>query len=109
MSELEHLKSIFKDRIFRIPDYQRGYSWTTRRPGMPAGGQIDDFWQDIVNLPSDSHHYTGLLSLRKVEKEVWKNWHEEKWMIEDRGSSPFYIVDGQQRITTFVIFINEIS
>ncbi len=31
MQELESLKNIFKDRLFKIPDYQRGYAWATRQ------------------------------------------------------------------------------
>ena len=101
MNELESLKSIFKDRIFKIPDYQRGYAWTTK--------QLKDFWEDLVNLPSDRYHYTGLLSLKKVDPNTWKKWNDERWLIEDRGFKPFHIVDGQQRLTTFVIFIQAIS
>ncbi len=71
MSELESLKSIFKDRIFRIPDYQRGYAWTIK--------QLNEFWQDIVNLPLNKYHYTGLLSFKRVEEAIWKNWDEERW------------------------------
>lgn len=101
MNELESLKNIFKDRIFKIPDYQRGYAWTTR--------QLKDFWEDVVNLPSDRFHYAGLLSLKKVEKTVRNNWNDERWLLEDRGYKPFHVVDGQQRLTTFVIFIQAIS
>ncbi|PLR95753.1 DUF262 domain-containing protein [Bacillus sp. T33-2] len=100
MNELESLKSIFKDRLFRIPDYQRGYAWTTR--------QLTDFWEDVVNLPPERFHYTGLLSLKEAGKKEWKQWDDERWLIEDRGFKPFFIVDGQQRLTTFVIFIQEI-
>lgn len=100
MRELESLKDIFKERIFRIPDYQRGYAWTTR--------QLKDFWEDLINLPSDKYHYTGLLSLKKIEKDIWKDWNDEKWLIEDRAYKPFHIVDGQQRLTTFVVFIQVI-
>lgn len=101
MQELESLQNIFKDRIFKIPDYQRGYAWTTR--------QLKDFWEDVVNLPPDRFHYTGLLSLKKLDRQTWSSWNEEKWLIEDRGYKPFHIVDGQQRLTTFVIFIQAIS
>lgn len=100
MNELESLKSIFKDRIFKIPDYQRGYAWTTR--------QLKDFWEDLVNLPADRFHYTGLLSLKKLDKSIWTNWNDETWLIEDRGFRPFHIVDGQQRLTTFVVFVQSI-
>lgn len=101
MQKLESLKSVFKDRIFKIPDYQRGYAWQKR--------QLKDFWEDIVNLPSERLHYTGLLSLKQVARKDYaaENWAEERWLIEDRGFRPFHIVDGQQRLTTFLIFINE--
>lgn len=101
MQELESLQNIFKDRIFKIPDYQRGYAWTTK--------QLKDFWEDVVNLPPDRFHYTGLLSLKKLDRQIWSSWNDEKWLIEDRGYKPFHIVDGQQRLTTFVIFIQAIS
>ena len=101
MQELESLQNIFKDRIFKIPDYQRGYAWTTR--------QLKDFWEDVVNLPPDRFHYTGLLSLKKLDRQTWSAWNDEKWLIEDRGYKPFHVVDGQQRLTTFVIFIQAIS
>lgn len=102
MQTLESLKSIFKDRIFKIPDYQRGYAWQER--------QLKDFWEDIVNLPSDRFHYTGLLSLKQVTKKNYdtESWTSERWLINDRAFRPFHIVDGQQRLTTFVICINEI-
>ncbi len=102
MQTLESLKSIFKDRIFKIPDYQRGYAWRKR--------QLKDFWEDIVNLPSERFHYTGLLSLKQVSKKDYEaeSWTAERWLINDRAAKPFHIVDGQQRLTTIVIFINEI-
>jgi uncharacterized protein with ParB-like and HNH nuclease domain len=101
MNELQSLKDIFKDRIFKIPDYQRGYAWTKRH--------LKDFWEDTVNLPTDRFHYTGMLSLKKVEKNVWQNWNDDGWLIEERGYKPFHVVDGQQRLTTFVIFIQAIT
>lgn len=101
MKELESLKSIFKDRIFKIPDYQRGYAWSVK--------QLSDFWEDIVSLPADRFHYTGLLSLKMVDRNVWDLWYEDKWLLEERGYRPFHVVDGQQRLTTFVIFIQAIS
>ncbi|MEM5570025.1 DUF262 domain-containing HNH endonuclease family protein [Aliarcobacter butzleri] len=101
MEELESIQEIFKDKVFRIPDYQRGYAWSIK--------QLKDFWEDIVNLPSNRFHYTGLLSLKKLDRNMWSTWNDEKWLIEDRGYKPFHIVDGQQRLTTFVIFIQAIS
>ncbi|NQX38829.1 DUF262 domain-containing protein [Pedobacter steynii] len=101
MQELQSLKDIFKDKLFKIPDYQRGYAWGKR--------QLKDFWEDVINLPLERFHYTGMLSLKKVEQKVWKSWNDETWLLEDRGYKPFHIVDGQQRLTTFVIFIQAIT
>lgn len=101
MNELQSLKDIFKDRLFKIPDYQRGYAWTKRH--------LKDFWEDTVNLPIERFHYTGMLSLKKVDQTVWQNWNDDGWIIEDRGYKPFHVVDGQQRLTTFVIFIQAIT
>jgi len=100
MKELESLSSIFKDKLFRIPDYQRGYAWTKK--------QLKDFWEDLVNLPIDKYHYTGVLTLKEIEKKIWSKWNDEVWLIEERRNKPFFVVDGQQRLTTFIIFIQSI-
>lgn len=100
MSELQSLSQIFNKKIFRIPDYQRGYAW--------QGQQLRDFWEDIVNLQSDRYHYTGLLSLKKLnQEESEKLGNDDSWLL-DSGFDAYHIVDGQQRLTTFVIMLNEI-
>ena len=100
MNELQSLSQIFQKKIFRIPDYQRGYAW--------QGPQLRDFWEDIVNLQKDKYHYTGLLSLKAMSKtESQKLGNEDAWLLKS-GYKAFHIVDGQQRLTTFVIMLNEI-
>ncbi|HHX68505.1 MAG TPA: DUF262 domain-containing protein [Gallicola sp.] len=100
MKELYSLQDIFNQRLFRIPDYQRGYSWTEQ--------QLNEFWEDVINLPIGREHYTGMISLRKINKDEAKNWTEELWLINNWGYSAYHVVDGQQRLTTFIILINEI-
>jgi hypothetical protein len=97
-SELNYLDTLFNSRVFRIPDYQRGYSWGKR--------QLDDFWQDLNRLRDNRNHYTGQLTIEKVPESQWKSWDEEKWLIEGKGFKPYYVVDGQQRLTTAIILIN---
>lgn len=100
MSELQSLSQIFQNRIFRIPDYQRGYAW--------QDAQLRDFWDDLINLQEDRNHYTGLLSLKMLtRKEARRLDSDDQWLL-DNGFSAYHIVDGQQRLTTFIILLNEL-
>lgn len=103
MNDLKSLQDIFNNTIFRIPDYQRGYSWRNL--------QLEEFWLDLTELIKGQEHYTGMLSLKEVtEKEIKTNtqkWQNEQWLIES-GHKVYEIVDGQQRLTTIIILINEI-
>lgn len=98
-NELQPLTSLFQDKLFRIPDYQRGYAWQL--------SQLVDFWDDLNNLQMDRYHYTGLLSLKYLKEKDTVSWGNDLWMVE-KGFKPCHIVDGQQRLTTFVILLNEI-
>lgn len=98
-SELQPLSLLFQNRLFRIPDYQRGYAWQQ--------SQLADFWDDLVNLQDSRYHYTGLLSLKTLKRSETKTWGSDLWMV-DKGFKACHIVDGQQRLTTFIILLNEI-
>jgi uncharacterized protein with ParB-like and HNH nuclease domain len=83
--ELKSLSDIFKEKVqFIIPDYQRGYSWETR--------QRTELWEDIANITDDRDHYTGMFT----------------FCPNQDNENTYYIVDGQQRMTTLIILINEI-
>jgi uncharacterized protein with ParB-like and HNH nuclease domain len=96
-SELKSLSKIFSEVIFRIPDYQRGYSWEIKH--------LKDFWNDIEQLPDAKSHYTGVLTLEPVSEENYKNWEDDLWIIESKRYNPMYVVDGQQRLTTAIILL----
>ena len=102
MACLESLSGIFsKNYIFRIPDYQRGYAWKNE--------QLCDFWEDVVNLQDDTemYHYTGLLSIKPVDIKVDKNNPKDwDWLLDEY--KVYHVVDGQQRLTTFIIMVNEL-
>ena len=97
--ELYSLQNLFNNKIFRIPDYQRGYSWSNQ--------QLIEFWEDLINLAPGREHYTGMISLKKVKTGDKDLYNNERW-LENQGYSICHIVDGQQRLTTCVILINEI-
>jgi Protein of unknown function DUF262/Protein of unknown function (DUF1524) len=96
-SELKSLSKIFSETIFRIPDYQRGYSWGAK--------QLKDFWNDIEQLPKGQSHYTGVLTLEPVQSGNFTRWDDDLWIIEAKRYTPIYVVDGQQRLTTAIILL----
>lgn len=102
MNDLLSLTDLFNRKIFRIPDYQRGYSWGSL--------QLEEFWSDILNLLPDREHYTGMISLKKLDKAYTDNekWNDERWLLDNWNYEAYHVVDGQQRLTTFIILINEI-
>ena len=59
-TKLLSLSEIFNNKIFRIPDFQRGYSWEER--------QLEDFWEDIQNLSPNKIHYIGLLTVEPIKE-----------------------------------------
>lgn len=66
------------EQQFRIPPYQRPYSWTTE--------QVDDLWNDLVdNLGSG--HFLGSIVM-STEKEFRPQ-----------------VIDGQQRLTTLMVLL----
>ncbi len=99
-SELKSLSKIFSESIFRIPDYQRGYSWQVK--------QLKDFWNDIEQLPKGKSHYTGVLTLEPVNKSDYCKWEDDLWIIESKKYVPLYVVDGQQRLTTAIILLQAV-
>lgn len=98
--ELKSLKEIFDNQLFRIPDYQRGYSW---RPDF----EITDFWEDLIHLQKDRIHFSGVITIEGVKNCELNKWEEDNWLI-DQGYHATYVVDGQQRLTTAVILIQAI-
>lgn len=102
MNDLLSLTDLFNRSIFRIPDYQRGYSWEEL--------QLEEFWSDILNLLPNRDHYTGMISLKKLDGEYTSDekWNDERWLLDNWNYNAYHVVDGQQRLTTFIILINEI-
>lgn len=99
-SQLLTLSKIFTERLFRIPDYQRGYAWTEK--------QLKDFWNDVIQLEPSRNHYTGVLTLESVPDDVFKQWDDDYWIIDAKNYQPFFVVDGQQRLTTVIVLIQVI-
>lgn len=77
MSQFITLNTIIGNgKSYRVPIYQRDYSWTK--------DDWEDLWFDIEDIPNEKSHYLGYLVLQEIENE-----HESYW-----------IIDGQQRLIT---------
>ena len=97
--DLLTLDDLFTKRLFRIPDYQRGYAWTSK--------ELNEFWEDIVNIPdkrysnNETCHYTGMITVTKVDLSnpaECNKWIDEQWLIKNKKYTPYYVVDGQQAL-----------
>lgn len=93
--KLYTLNEVLHDRLFQVPAYQRGYSWTAKERGA--------LFQDLRNI-RDLHrdeHFMATLVLRDTGKQV-KTGGADRLRIYD-------VVDGQQRLTTLVIMLKAIE
>lgn len=104
LTDLQSLDDIFNKRLFRIPDYQRGYSWEIE--------QLEDFWDDLERLEDDKDHYTGLLTFKPLtDSQKISNalTSDDMWKL-GKGSNfkVLHVVDGQQRLTTAIILIHRL-
>ncbi len=105
-SKLENLNSVFDHKILRMPDYQRGYSWKTTK-------HLNDLWNDLENVETDSFHFTGVITLEKIEESTRNRWSDEFDVSDDLTISirnqeytPYFVVDGQQRLVSLVILLS---
>jgi uncharacterized protein with ParB-like and HNH nuclease domain len=85
------LSKLLDGRLFRIPEYQRAYSWTTH--------ERQDLFGDIERMhakgPDEGHFMAAVVCLRRKQQIL--------------GTDEFHVVevvDGQQRLTTLIILLN---
>ena len=87
---LAKLYSGNKNKLFRIPKFQRPYSWEEKHR--------QDLWEDIrEGMVNETDHYLGTVILQETEKEKTdevQNFYKE-----------FEVVDGQQRLTCLSLLI----
>ncbi|MCX5808183.1 MAG: DUF262 domain-containing HNH endonuclease family protein [Proteobacteria bacterium] len=89
------LDSLLQKTLFRIPEYQRAYSWGTK--------QRADLFNDIKKLQqyeSERHHFMATIVCLETKTK------------EEIGADEFkvyHVVDGQQRLTTLVIILKALT
>ena len=85
---------LFYGRLFRIPQYQRTYSWHRK--------QRQDLFEDIQRTwdagKDRTHFMATIVGLRREKRTIMTKVHQ---VIE--------VVDGQQRITTLILLLKAIA
>lgn len=88
------LGNLLSGRLFKVPEYQRSYSWQHK--------QREDLFKDIDKVfesdPDSTHFMATIVGLRRKKKRIGSDEFQE---IE--------IVDGQQRLTTLTILLKALS
>ena len=78
------------NRIF-VPAYQRAYSWDTELENNKAPKQVNIFLSDLEDYnrsSTQSKYYFG------------------HFLFEEKSQNEFGVIDGQQRLTTIIIFLS---
>ena len=93
--KLYTLNEVLRDRLFRVPPYQRGYSWTPQ--------QRKDLFEDLQSARElrRDEHFMATLVFRDTGKHVTIGG-VDRLRIYD-------VVDGQQRLTTLVVLLKAVE
>jgi len=75
------------NEAFKLPLYQRPYAWNK--------DQWTDLLEDILSLPKEGSHFFGAIVVVPAEKFY-------------QGIDSFYVIDGQQRLATIMIWLSAI-
>jgi uncharacterized protein with ParB-like and HNH nuclease domain len=74
----QDVRNLLSSGYYRIPRFQRPYSWTREN--------IQDFWDDVVKDAPDNYFIGSMVTFKD-------------------GSQRYGVVDGQQRLTTITILL----
>jgi uncharacterized protein with ParB-like and HNH nuclease domain len=85
---IDSIFSNLNDMFFAIPNYQRAFSWENKEENR----QLEQFFNDLYEQSKNKNNY----------------FFGNILVEEDKVDSCIKIIDGQQRITTIIIFIRSL-
>ena len=89
-----NLEGLFHRRLFRIPQYQRAYSWQPKH----RYALFDDILRSASHDNGQTHFMATIVGLRRDTRQIIT----DEYHVVD-------IVDGQQRITTLILLYKAIN
>lgn len=93
MEASTNISTLLAGKSISVPNYQRAYSWETDESDKSMK-QVNTFLSDLqeyVNSHTSSSYYLG------------------HFLFEEKGTYEYAVIDGQQRLTTAIIFLHCIS
>ena len=93
------LSKLFHRRLFRIPPYQRAYSWQEKQRKALFDDIRKSFRKSLLSKNGGNHFMATIVCLRKKENITIIT---DEYQVVD-------IVDGQQRMTTLILLLKAIS
>jgi len=91
MDALTTVKGMFYGNKIRVPNYQRAYSWDTPSSEFSGTTHTDVFLKDLEN-----HINSGIST----------PYYFGHFLFADKNYGNFDVIDGQQRLTTIIIFLS---
>jgi len=85
------IRKMLAGNEIKVPSYQRAYSWDTPMEKSDRNTQTDVFLSDLEEYSrshANSPYYFG------------------HFLFEEKKGQEFHVIDGQQRLTTIVIFLS---
>ena len=90
MEASTNISTLLAGKSISVPNYQRAYSWETDESDKTMK-QVNTFLSDLqeyVNSHTSSSYYLG------------------HFLFEEKGTYEYAVIDGQQRLTTTIIFLS---
>jgi hypothetical protein len=85
------IKKMLSGNSIFVPDYQRAYSWETEIDKSKTPKQVNVFLSDLIDY------------IKSTTKSPYYFGH---FLFEEKLNDKFGVIDGQQRLTTIVIFLS---
>jgi len=87
------IRKMLRGNTISVPSYQRAFSWETEIDVKEPQKQTNVFVTDLE---------------RYVESSAKSAYYFGHFLFEDISNDRFHVIDGQQRLTTIVIFLSTI-
>jgi hypothetical protein len=83
-------KMLSGNKIF-VPSYQRAYSWEVETELNKSNRQVNEFFSDLEDF---------------IKSKTKSQYYFGHFLFEEKANNRYGVIDGQQRLTTIVIFLS---